>query len=142
MNPMSATKKSHKVANLIDAKLDAAVAKAEGKEWGVGSMRGDPYTKLCFIKAPSQRFDQMPDWFCPSTEWSDGGPIIERERIVVTPDEGEWAAGLLGHIDPGGDASPRWDPPGEVPLWVTGPTPLIAAMRAYVMSKFGEAVEL
>ena len=59
--------------------------------------------------------------FRPSVSWSHGGPIIERERIVLIPQATEprhWIA--------------NWEavPIGARPI--TGPTPLIAAMRAYV----------
>lgn len=70
-----------------------------------------------------------------STNWAKGGPIIEREGI-----------GLLKV----GDRLPhqQWDAgeTDELPdtLWavVSGPTPLIAAMRCYVASKLGDEVEI
>lgn len=31
--------------------------------------------------------------FCPSTDWSLAGPIIERERIMICWDRGHWIAG-------------------------------------------------
>jgi hypothetical protein len=69
---------------------------------------------------------------CPSSVWEDGGPIIEREpwampRLNTNPGAlhlGKFAASTPGGFD------------------YYGPTPLIAAMRAYVASKFGEEVEL
>jgi hypothetical protein len=75
--------------------------------------------------------------FAPSTDWERGGPIIEREGIAVWRGEGEWCAthpstvesaysGRHGYID-----VDRFDS-------AAGATPLIAAMRAYVASKFGE----
>jgi hypothetical protein len=58
-----------------------------------------------------------------STDWSDGGPIIERECIELTLNTdttgGKWKAGDC-----------------------TGPTPLVAAMRCYVASKLGDEVEV
>lgn len=72
----------------------------------------------------------------PSEDWALAGPIIERERITLETrwnHEGsdsvfiaEWSA-FVGH-----DAQHDID----------GPTPIIAAMRAYVASKFGAEVEL
>lgn len=62
-----------------------------------------------------------------STNWSQGGLIIEREGITVGPDTGInwWVAQFEGgvYID-------------------HGPTPLIAAMRCYVASKLGDDIEL
>jgi len=62
-------------------------------------------------------------------KWEHGGPIIEREAIQLTPDEyrGTWAA----YTTNGGE-----------PYDGTGPTPLIAAMRCYVVSKLGEEVDI
>jgi hypothetical protein len=64
---------------------------------------------------------------CPeySTDWSRGGPIIERERIRLDP-RGLWCAAHDTH---------EWTES-------TGPTPLIAAMRCYVASKLGDEVEV
>jgi hypothetical protein len=66
----------------------------------------------------------------PSTVWEDGGPIIECEGIALMRDldeaPGQWAA-YIGGINTLG--------------WF-GPTPLIAAMRAYVASRLGDEVEL
>jgi hypothetical protein len=63
--------------------------------------------------------------FQPSTNWTQAGPIIEREKITITPVNG-WQAGLSkGGI-----------------YYTSGPTPLIAAMRCYVASKLGAEIEI
>lgn len=63
------------------------------------------------------------------TDWSQGGPIIEREEIClgIDSDDGgkEW------------EAQPAWY--GKKRF---GPTPLIAAMRCFVASKLGEEVDV
>ncbi|MFJ1255992.1 phage protein NinX family protein [Cupriavidus sp. CuC1] len=62
--------------------------------------------------------------FSPTTIWAQAGPLIEKERIKLLPPEAErlvWLA-EVGQAQ-GLDASP-----------------LIAAMRAYVASKYGEEV--
>jgi hypothetical protein len=65
-----------------------------------------------------------------STDWAQGGPIIEREAIdlsLVT--DGNWRA------------RHRFDL--SQPTHIQhGPTPLIAAMRVFVESKLGDEVEL
>ena len=68
--------------------------------------------------------------FSPSTDWSQGGPIIEREFITIINAAGDdvWSA------------YPIADDP--VAHRKSGPTPLIAAMRCYVASKLGEEVEV
>jgi hypothetical protein len=65
---------------------------------------------------------------CPeySTNWAQGGPIIEREMISVWPwDDVTWKA-------------------EEAIVFETarGPTPLIAAMRCYVAAKLGDDIEI
>jgi hypothetical protein len=63
-----------------------------------------------------------------STDWSQGGPIIDREHISTAYVYwGEWEA---------------WDDKTMPPPKYRGPTPLIAAMRCYVASKLGDDVEV
>lgn len=62
----------------------------------------------------------------PSGLWSVGGPIIRRERIELDP-------------------NPDWDATGT--MWAAnvhwgGETALVAAMRCYVASKFGEYIDM
>ena len=64
--------------------------------------------------------------YSPSTDWSQGGPIIEREGITVRR-----------YTDALWDASM-----GRLNYVADGPTPLIAAMRCYVASKLGDEVEV
>ena len=68
----------------------------------------------------------------PSTDWAQGGPIIEREGISIVEqgDAAEWVASLYNY------------PEGDWHLHTTGPTPLIAAMRCYVASKLGDEIDL
>jgi hypothetical protein len=77
-----------------------------------------------------------------SSDWSQGGPIIDREDIAMSskPD-GLWAAyaskgtRLVQH---GGQAV-------EVFNWTykqQGYSPLIAAMRCYVASKLGDEIDV
>jgi len=72
--------------------------------------------------------------YSPSTNWSQGGPIIEREEISITNEaEGRWI-GAIDNPEAGGEWDWRWNR--------VGPTPLIAAMRCYVASKLGDEVEI
>jgi hypothetical protein len=72
--------------------------------------------------------------FTPSTNWAQGGPIIEREGISVicwSFHSMPWKASIDGGTDAG------------VALYVEyGNTPLIAAMRCYVASKLGDDVDV
>ena len=102
-----------KTNELIGAQLDWAVAKCEGVIWVsggelLGSAVGMNY----------------------STDWSQGGPIIDREHINTCSGY-QWEASK--DFDAiGGDSDTAVE---------YGPTPLIAAMRCYVASKMGDEVE-
>ena len=98
-----------KTNRVTGVELDWAVAKCEG-----------------YAAGPSGSYwvneDECVD-FRPSTNWAQGGPIIEREGIAIyLYGDGEWQAVLEKEYE--------------------GPTPLIASMRCYVASKLGEEVEV
>jgi hypothetical protein len=65
----------------------------------------------------------------PSTNWAQGGTIIEREKIATRFDleEQEWQATIA--------AEDEW-------VYGWGTTPLIAAMRCYVLTKLGNEVQI
>ena len=67
-----------------------------------------------------------------STNWAQGGPIIERENI-------EMKKGNPLYFPKGNEKGEHYEN-----LWIAGkmngPTPLIAAMRCYVASKLGDEV--
>ena len=70
-----------------------------------------------------------------STDWSQGGPIIERNEIGICRN----APCTKGHE---WEAMPSITAKGAGGKWGYGPTPLIAAMRCYVASKLGDEVEI
>ena len=111
--------KTIKVFELTGAALDWAVAKCEGI--GIG-----PRGFVVYYH------EGEPAMWQPSTDWSQGGPIIEREGInlVYQGDAHDWNASLWDY------AEQDWH------LHTEGPTPLIAAMRCYVASKLGDSVEI
>jgi hypothetical protein len=63
----------------------------------------------------------------PSTDWAQGGPIIEREKIAVWHRGDEW---------------PWRAQQSDTSHLKGGTTPLIAAMRCYVASKLGDTVDI
>ena len=68
-----------------------------------------------------------------TTDWAQGGPIIEREKITTDYDyNGPGLAWVCRSFDVDGNALQRQ----------YGTTPLIAAMRCYVASKLGDKVEI
>lgn len=68
----------------------------------------------------------------PSTDWAQGGPIIAREWLDITPWPNE------------SDESLRWqcNQHDSIDCIAFGPTPLIAAMRCYVTSKLGDEIDV
>lgn len=112
-----------KTTELEGAALDWAVAKCEG--WVAGTNDED---LVSFVLESSP--DEMHFW--PSTDWAQGGPIIEREWLDVTPWPNE------------SDENLRWQckQHDSIDCVALGSTPLIAAMRCYVASKLGDEVEV
>jgi len=109
-----------KTFELTGAALDWAVAKCEGYE--IVRMRGNEITFLDRTEdgALSERHINY------STDWAQGGPIIEREGIDLKRiTDALWDA----HMN-------------NVNFYEDGPTPLIAAMRCYVASKLGDEVDV
>lgn len=88
-----------------------------------------------------------------STDWSKGGPIIERERITVISaeywdtDRGHvpiYAASRGPHGLTESYEHTQMDPTYMIDAddVIHGPTPLIAAMRCYVASKLGNEIDV
>jgi hypothetical protein len=108
-----------KTSELTGAALDWAVAKCEGKNPSLFLM-----TK-----------GQSPHHY--STDWAQGGPIIERGGITVGPYR------TTEHTTGYFQAYIGWDCENMEPLFQEdGTTPLIAAMRCYVALKLGDEVEI
>lgn len=114
--------KKLKTADLAGAALDWAVAKAE--RFTVEAC------ELPRIVVERSDLQSSPlTFFSPSTTWSDGGPIIEREDIALCKDEGNWMADLCPAAD-------------KEQVEAYGSSALVAAMRAYVISKFGTEIDI
>lgn len=109
-------------SELTDTALDWAVATCEG----VTVMPGKRGGHYCTYKHGELVLLQY------STDWAQGGPIIEREGITVSKEDGAWSAYFRENLFED-DGSEHWQ---------TGPTPLIAAMRVFVASKLGDEVEI
>lgn len=137
------------VENLEGALLDYWVAMA-GEEWksahhlyptmtldstfsGV-ELRDFPrgafgLSELTCVLMPRNPFRQEPQPFLPSSEWARGGPIIERSDVSIEKHAQDYST-----ADEPWYAECGW-------AWSIGATPLIAAMRAYVVSKLGNEVK-
>jgi hypothetical protein len=114
------------VADLIGEDLDMAVALADGHEVRRSSIKHAPGIHE---RWPGGNWEIIRR---PSSAWEHGGPIIERAKIDLIAGHPLWRA-LCG-VDGDTEDTPKGVGEGE--------TALIAAMRAYVLSKVGEAVEL
>ena len=104
-----------KTSELTGAKLDYWVAKAEGL--------AVPRPGWASRVSDGVRIDTE---FCPSSDWAAGGPIIAAHDWLLPYRTPPHRAHLGAYTSrtPGG-------------FEYSGATPLIAAMRAYVVSKFG-----
>lgn len=77
------------------------------------------------------------DGYRPSLDWSQGGPIIAREKIDLLTEKGSpesWLASVARYQN--GMRLVGWR------LHQYGHTPLVAAMRCYVASKLGDEVDV
>lgn len=100
-----------KMSELTGPALDWAVAKCEGDFLPDGGV-------------------MLQTWPYYSSDWAQGGPIIEKEGIAISfyPEQlclysANWGAWVGAHS-------------------FHAPTPLVAAMRCYVTSKLGDEVEI
>jgi hypothetical protein len=104
-----------KVSELEGAELDFWVAGAHGFSAYIakaGCILGVEHAPICM--------------YTPSTDWKQGGPIIERVGIELTRSIRYLNIARI---------------PGFYPeLTMPGTKPLIAAMRCFVASKYGEEV--
>jgi len=112
-----------RIANLEGAQLDYWVARAQGIE----SIKFNFEGKVLILEGKVWTII-----YSPSTDWSQGGPIIDSERMTFATT----------------GTGPRGDDGFEPVVAITytgrrameGPSHLIAGMRAYLASKFGENV--
>jgi hypothetical protein len=120
-----------KTSELTGAALDWAVAKCGGYF--------DEQPEYWESPAGAKHFLAMRNadghgvhWTHASTDWAEGGPIIDRQKIsIIEEANGLWLGSIGGCTDL------------DMPLWQEhGPTPLIAAMRGYVASKLGDNIDI
>ena len=135
-------------ADLTGAALDWAVAVAvevwkDAHEWfptmtldpsfsGVQPMVYSDGQAACQL-IPNNPFRQDYQIYSPSTDWSQGGPLIEQYGVDLYHSSGDyWSAttgDMVWEVECGDNQS-------------IGPTPLIAACRAIVEAKLGDTVDV
>ena len=114
-----------KTSELTGPALDWAVAKCNGKT--LHYFVDDPLKKDPWLLV-NWDVDQPLHSYTPSTDWAQGGPIIERENIEMAYRVGvHWIATRVE---------------GSAICEMTGPTQLVATMRCYVKSQLGDEVEV
>jgi len=117
--------KEVKVGEVSGAALDYLVLTCEELD------AGSNITTKQFISMQNQGY------FLYSTDWEQGGPIIDREKIDLFTEKGtpeSWVASMARYQN--GERLVGWR------IHMYGPTPLIAVMRCYVASKLGEVVKV
>ena len=134
-----------KTSELTGAALDLAVAKCEGNTFA------GEYPQLLASGFRPPKY---------STDWAQGGPIIERENISIVrcdddyqnfPDK--WLAERGANSYCESTEHQQHDAMIQFSVWndgscfdkdgpFYGPTPLIAAMRCYVASRLGDEVDV
>jgi len=132
-----------KVQDLTKLQLNWAVATSEGHPKAIDTSGLDGPVVICGFKQKmlhSNREGQEWIAYQPSSNWAQGGPIIEREITM-----------MFKHLADGWTAQIRHEKehPSLVKRKVTtgwtnasGPTPLIAAMRCFVKNRLGSEVEI
>ena len=120
---------------LIDIALDWAVSYALGhnpmKDFHSHGMTWRGWWETTsYIDTKPNEYRRIPRY---STDWSQGGPIIESGANNLFKHNGgtEWCCACNVQRD------------GYIAIITAdGPTPLIAAMRCYVASKLGDEIEI
>lgn len=136
----------YRVSELEGALLDAAVAQIDPACEGItlarcddGNFVGrDEEGEVCLVFTTGrvvkdiglQARNRFAILYKPSSDWVTGGPIIERELMRSSHFVGQLSPEQPWHY---------WMPDN---VTGHGPTPLIAAMRAFVAARLGPEVEL
>ena|SRR5687768_18052007 len=108
-----------KTAELIGRELDCWAGRGAGKN--------NLFVEKGRLLEVSKTGKINPSRWRPSVNWTQGGPIIEKLKPIN-----------FYFWEPTNEWSCSW---GSGHRWEVGPTALIAAMRCYVASKFGDEVD-
>lgn len=135
--------KTINVSEATKMQLNWLVATCEGWAPGVymreAHIHKDVHGKPVGIQVPS---DRRYIWFRPTIDWSQMGPIIERERISVE----DLPSGINPRLHPTYRDGDLWEakhlPHGGDEIAVCGSTYLIAAARCFCCAKLGKVVEV
>lgn len=127
-----------KTSELTGSALDWAVAKCVNPTYGMVQTHQDSKDRW-HVKLHGEIGN-----YAPSTNWAQGGPIIDQENITVCPvfAVGNPEADAYRKVGWVAHAAPKT--PLTVQRRTAAPvtTPLVAAMRCFVASKLGDEVEI
>lgn len=126
------------VKDLSGAALDWAVAKALGyADYPDDSVEQGAWWYTDPVKAPFSERIRKADWK-PSTDWRQGGPLIEKYGLRIDPPihggDGQWAGVFFTDPEDHDEEFTHYE--------IDGPTPLVAACRALVEAKLGDIVKV
>ena len=125
------------IQDLTKSQLNWAVGACEGHPKAVDTSGLDGPIVVCGFKQKmlhSNREGQEWVAYQPSTDWAQGGPVIERERITLDYDFDGQGLSLWTARKYAFDGTLLWAEFGD--------TPLIAAMRCFVKSRLGDEIEI
>jgi Protein of unknown function (DUF2591) len=127
-----------RISKATKPQIDWLVAKCEGET----PRTVVNHTVTEFIAGIRRYYVTIDHWahetdtrYDPSTNWAQGGPIIEREGVNISIQNDDHGNTYSGEA--------RWWAQMDCRVHTSyGPTPLIAAMRCFVASKLGNEVEV
>ncbi|BCP56311.1 hypothetical protein K32_49280 [Kaistia sp. 32K] len=130
-----------KVAELSGKALDWAVAQADGRclHERIRIVRyNDDSDYICEDCGKDTYMEPIRQTWKPSTDWSQGGPLIEKHNIQTSYNGNGFHRSTTGK---------HWcayvcKPHGPERASGSGPTPLIAACRAIVAAKFVDTISV
>ena len=120
-------------------KIKVSDATGSALDWMVAKCEGHKVDAL-----PALSVQSSASWAMYSTNWAQGGPIIEREITKIFRNVGgTWSAMILKDVPIPPEYRGTSLALTQRMQWnAAGATPLIAAMRGYVTSKLGEEVDI
>lgn len=123
-----------KTSDLIGPALDWAVAKAAGRclHERIRIVRYNSDSDyICEDCGKDTYMEPIQQTWKPSTDWSQGGPLIEKYATKLehwptetTPNKSNARIAMAGSV-----------------YWESGPSPLVAVCRAIVRAKLGDQVD-
>lgn len=125
-----------KTAELVGAALDWAVAKVEAVE-NLVLRKGQPaferdFDPDCWADDHDMKLFKCWRFYTPSTDWGQGGPLIEARELTVEPSAWDWrGVCVLWRAQEQGASN-----------YFEHTNLLAAAMRAVVHAKLGETVSI